>query len=89
MSTNTYYDLIKKAKYIETSYGHGAFGEGEIYRDEKISCEKLIDATYHECLEMINEKLAKVELDDVHDNSVMRKTLHALKRDIRKRIERQ
>lgn len=84
----SYQDLINKATYTEISYGHGAFGEGEVYRDEKINCEKLIDATYHECLEMINEKLANVVLDNIHDNSVMRKTLHALKRDIIKRMEK-
>ncbi len=86
---NTYHDLIKKAKYIETSYGHGAFGEGEVYHDERVSCEKLIDATYHECLEIVNERLREIRLDsNVDVANARREVLLKVKSDIIQRIER-
>ena len=89
MKSNSYSKLIQKATSIEKSYGHGAFGETEVYHDNVIDYDKLIDLVYHECLEIVNENLREVRLDS--DNKapteLVRSALSKVKSDIIKRIE--
>jgi len=89
MKSNSYSKFIQKATSIEKSYGHGAFGEGEVYNNVVVDYDKLIDLVYHECLEIVNENLRELRLDN--DNKapaeLIRSTLLKVKGDIIKRIE--
>jgi|694.fasta_scaffold07359_21 hypothetical protein len=82
---NLYSDLIDKAKYNVRSYGHGAFGEPEAYTDTYVNSDKLIELTYQEVLDILNEQIAQIPLDEI--TSVRRGVLHSIRGEILERLE--
>lgn len=85
---NLYSDLIDKAKYTVRSYGHGAFGEPEAYTDTYVNSDKLIDLTYLEVLDIINDKLSQIRLDsNINEVNLRRETLLSIKTEILERLE--